>query len=118
LFLLWFLSTETTFPWWWALLPTLGAYLVISAGPQALFNRLYFHRVDGLGRFNPVIRFTCGIGPCSLLQPLWKSRRHRWHQGDTVALAFVLAWLTYLLIERPVRFGKRSKARISVLVLL
>lgn len=30
----------SAFPGWWALLPTLGAFLVIAAGPQALPNRL------------------------------------------------------------------------------
>jgi hypothetical protein len=35
-----------------------------------------------------------------------------------VALTFVLAWLTYQFVERPIRFGERSRTKISMLILL
>ena len=54
------LDKESTFPGWWALLPTVGALLVISAGPQAWLNRtLLSNRV--MVWFG-LISFPCGIG--------------------------------------------------------
>jgi hypothetical protein len=35
-----------------------------------------------------------------------------------IALAFVLAWLSYRLIEHPMRFGKQNRTKIVALVLL
>ncbi|EKD36536.1 MAG: O-antigen acetylase [uncultured bacterium] len=34
-----------------------------------------------------------------------------------IALAFMLAWSTYFFIERPIRFGRRSRTKVSALVL-
>src|SRR4029077_4711684 len=40
------MNTHHAFPGWWALLPTVGAVLLISAGPDAWFNRhILAHRV-------------------------------------------------------------------------
>jgi peptidoglycan/LPS O-acetylase OafA/YrhL len=40
------MNTHHAFPGWWALLPTVGAVLLISAGPDAWFNRhVLAHRV-------------------------------------------------------------------------
>ncbi len=110
---------KNLFPGWWALLPTLGAYLVIAAGPLSVMN----HRLLSL---RPLV----WVGLISYPLYLW-----HWPllsfatimEGKTpslairvtaVALAFVLAWLTYHFVERPIRFGKRSKSRISALSFL
>jgi peptidoglycan/LPS O-acetylase OafA/YrhL len=94
------------FPGWWALLPTLGAALIIVAGPQSTINRvLLSHRAMiyvGLISYPlylwhwPILSFARMIHfkePTDLVRV------------GCVALAFLLAHLTYRYIERPIRFG-------------
>ncbi len=113
-----FVGKNQPFPGWWALLPALGAYLIISAGPLAVLNRrvLSSRPLVWVGLISyplylwhwPLLSFA------TILETKTPSLGIR---VTAVALAFVLAWLTYLLIERPIRFGKRGKTQISVLVL-
>jgi len=114
-----FVDRNKLFPGWWALLPTLGAYLVISAGPLAVFNRLILSSRPmvwvGLISYPLYLWHWPLLSFATIMEVKTPSLGIR---ATAVALAFVLAWLTYLLIERPVRFGKRSKTKISVLVLL
>ena len=112
-------SRDREFPGWWALLPTLGACLIISAGPQAWLNRIVLsHRI--------VVWFGLISYPLYL-----------WHwpllsfpkiiEADTpssemriaaILMAIALAWLTYKLVEKPIRFGAHSRASVTVLCLL
>lgn len=103
------------FPGWWALLPTVGAALLISAGPAARVNRwLLAH---------PVMVF---IGTISYPLYLW-----HWpllsfatiYQGGVptveqravlVAAAVILSVLTYWCVERPIRFGPVDRRRAAV----
>lgn len=112
-----FITKERAFPGWWALLPTVGAMLIISAGAQAWFNRVVLsHRLlvwFGLISFPlylwhwPLLAFARVIASET---PAVEVRL------AAVALAVVLAWLTYRLIERPVRFGKPGKTRVLALL--
>ncbi len=108
------LTSESHFPGWWALLPTLGAVLIISAGSQAWLNRVVLSN-----------RILVWIGLISYPLYLWHwplLSLARIVEGDTpprqiriaaVAISIVLAWLTYLLIEKPVRSGKHAGERLS-----
>jgi peptidoglycan/LPS O-acetylase OafA/YrhL len=100
------LKPTRAFPGWWALLPTIGTALIIVAGPQSTFNRLVLsHRAMifiGLISYPlylwhwPILSFARIIHfkePTDLVR------------GLMVALAFLLAYLTYRYIERPIRFG-------------
>lgn len=110
------LDKERLFPGWWALLPTVGAYLIISAGTKAWFNRkVLSHRLllwVGLISFPlylwhwPLLSFARIIGSET------PSREIR---IAAVLASIVLAWLTYQLLERPIRYGKYSKTRVFVL---
>lgn len=99
------LDRTLLFPGYWAALPVLGAVLVIRAGPHAWSNRLLLSQ-----------RAMVFIGLISYPLYLW-----HWplltfpriiNGGETVslvrlsavALAMLLAWLTYALLERKVRF--------------
>ena len=114
-----FVDKKRLFPGWWALLPTLGAYLVIAAGPLAVLNRriLSARPLVWIGLISyplylwhwPLLSFA------TIMEVKTPSIGIR---VTAVALAFVLAWLTYQFIERPIRFGQRSKTGISVLLLL
>ena len=102
-----FINSERAFPGWWALLPTLGAALLISAGPLAWFNRAVLS--------NPV---AVWFGKISYPLYLWHwpllSLAMLWNNEETpagpvrlglVLLAIALAWLTYRFIELPIRVG-------------
>jgi peptidoglycan/LPS O-acetylase OafA/YrhL len=109
-------SADTSFPGWRAGFPTAGALLVIAAGPHAWLNRhvlahrlmvwtglvsyplylwhwplLSFARIDESGE--PSVALRLGL----------------------VAASVALAWLTYEVVEKPIRFGRRGP---TVIVLL
>lgn len=104
-----FLTREALFPGWWALLPTLGAALVISA-QHAWINRVVLSN-----------RWMVLVGLISYPLYLWHWPIlvfQRLSEVDTpsrdarmaaVALSIALAWLTYRLVERPVSRLKDSK---------
>lgn len=103
LFAIAFLDGHTLMPGWAALLPTFGTLLLIAAGPDAVINR----RVLAL---RPMV----GIGLISYALYLWHwplLSFARILQGPLsnglawglLALATLLAWLTYVLVEGPIR---------------
>jgi peptidoglycan/LPS O-acetylase OafA/YrhL len=91
------------FPGWWALLPAGGAALVIAAGPRGWANGVLAARplvFVGLISYPlylwhwPILTFARMIeaGPLGLQRT-----------AALVALAVVLAWLTYRFVEQPIR---------------
>ena len=100
------LKPTRAFPGWWVLLPTLGAALIILAGPESMINRWVLSN-----------RTMIYIGLISYPLYLWHwpilSYARLLHfkeptdlvKGLCIVLAFVLAHLTYRYIERPIRFG-------------
>lgn len=112
-------SRDYAFPGWWALLPTLGAYLIISAGPYAWLNRTVLsHRV--------MVWFGLVSYPLYLWHWPLLSFAHIVEAGTpareiriaAIFIAIALAWLTYNLIEKPVRFGRGRQATIIILCVL
>ncbi len=105
-----FITDDMMFPGWVALVPVLGAALVIASGPDALFNRILLS--------NPV---AVWFGKISFPLYLW-----HWpllvfgriegaglldleHRIMLVILAIVLAWLTVVLVEKRLRFANSPK---------
>jgi peptidoglycan/LPS O-acetylase OafA/YrhL len=95
------LSRNDLFPGWRALLPTLGTFLLIAAGPKAWANRTILST-----------KFMTFVGLISYPLYLWHwpliSFERIIPSPTTVkvvslGLVFVLAWLTYRFIERPIR---------------
>lgn len=99
------ITAKSTFPGYWALLPVLGAALVIAAGPRAWINRV-------------VLSHPAMVWVGAISYPLYL-----WHwpllsfakivtgglpapaiRASLLAVAVVLSWATYRLLERPVRF--------------
>lgn len=110
----WLIDEGRPFPGWWALLPTLGTLLLIST-PTAWFNRNVLCSPPVV--FVGLISYPLYLWHWALLAVL---RIHiDQDYGDApglqrvamVGLSFVLAWLTYVLIEKPVRFGPKSHWR-------
>jgi peptidoglycan/LPS O-acetylase OafA/YrhL len=115
----WRINKELSFPGKWALVPVLGAALIITAGPKAWVNRtILSNKIAvwfGLISFPlylwhwPILSFT------RIIESDVPNRNIR---IAAIALSILLAWLTYKLVERPLRFGKKSKAKGTILVLL
>lgn len=113
------IQQDYSFPGFWPLLPLSGAALLISSGPNAWCNRYFLmHPIMvwiGLISYPlylwhwPILSFlriTHANVPSSFI--LW----------GALALSFVLAWLTYIFFERPIRFGVISKLKIPLLCLI
>jgi len=93
------------FPGFWALLPCLGAYCIIAAGPDAWLNKYVLsHRL--------AVWFGVISYPLYLWHwPIFSFARIILGDPDAmlrlalVGLSIVLAYATYRLVERPLRFG-------------
>jgi peptidoglycan/LPS O-acetylase OafA/YrhL len=106
------------FPGAWALLPTLGAALLIHAGMQAWVNKTLLAQ-----------RLMVWVGLISYPLYLWHwplLSFARIIESETPSVAMrvglvvagvALAWLTYRFVERPVRARTRSRVLVWVLSL-
>lgn len=98
------LNKESVFPGYGALLPTLGTFLVISAGPNAWLNKYVLGNrlLVAVGLISyplylwhwPVLVFLRLVNG-QLLTPTGR--------GLAILAAVVLAFLTYRIVERPLR---------------
>ncbi len=103
------INTKTVFPGWAALLPTVGAVLIISAGPNAIPNRtflaarpmvwvglisypLYLWHWPALRLFEQYSNFN------SFERPIFKA--------FVVLCSIIASWITFRAIEIPFRFGR------------
>jgi peptidoglycan/LPS O-acetylase OafA/YrhL len=104
------LDRTVEFPGAWALLPTVGGFLLIAAGPSGWVNRNVLSR--------PAVVF---IGLISYPLYLWhwpllafarvaaSGEPAPWLRAALMGLAVLLAWLTYRFVELPLRFGARRR---------
>lgn len=111
-----------SFPGWWALLPTLGAAAIIAAGPSAIVNRaiLSSRPAIWIGLISyplylwhwPLLSYTRIWFGSSELQPMLAAA--------LLALSVVLAWATYVLLEKPIRLRppRVAKYLLAAMVML
>lgn len=110
------IDKQSVFPGWLTLLPVVGAVLVIAAGSTALPNRILLaHPLPvfvGLISYPlylwhwPIITFA------RIAESGMPSREVR---IGLVVLSFVLAWLTFKLLETPLR---RASLRVRYLLII
>ena len=110
-------DADMPFPGWRALLPTVGACLLVAAGPGALVNR---HLLSN--------RLLVGVGLISYPLYLWHWPLLTFARivvGETpspkirlaaVILSFVLSFVTYRFLERPIRLGQLRRSPVGLLV--
>lgn len=113
------ISREWHHPGIWAVAPVLGAVLVIAAGRQAWLNRVVLAN-----------RVMVWIGLISYPLYLWhwpllsfariieSGTPPLWVRVVAMIVSVVLAWLTYWLIEKPLRFGGNGRLKAIILAVL
>lgn len=113
------INKELSFPGKWALVPVLGAVLIIAAGSQAWVNRTILS--NKIAVWFGLISFPLYLWHWPLLsfaRIVESEAPGRNIRIAAVLLSVVLAWFTYKFVEHPIRFGKFGKVKITVLVLL
>ena len=112
------ITKESAFPGWLAALPTFGAVLIISSGSRSWFNRVVLSN-----------RVLVWFGLISYPLYLWhwpllsfariieNDAPPRDIRIAAVLLSIVLAWLTFRLVEKPIRFGRHGNVKTIVLAL-
>ena len=114
-----FLSSEKAFPGWWALLPTLGAFFLISAGQNAYFNKQVLS--SKLLVWFGLISYPLYLWHWPLLtfaQILEDGAPSLDIRISAIFISIALAWITYTLVEKPIRFGGRGSVKAGVLIFL
>ncbi|MBU3624383.1 acyltransferase family protein [Polynucleobacter sp. AP-Latsch-80-C2] len=113
------INKKINFPGWWALIPTIGAVLIIASGSKAIINKLILSN-----------RLLVWIGLISYPLYLWHwplLSFARIMEGGTpphfvraliVLTSFLLAYLSYRFVEIPIRFGKYQQQKALALILL
>jgi peptidoglycan/LPS O-acetylase OafA/YrhL len=105
-------DSQSQFPWLRAVLPTLGATLVIAAGPTAFVNRHIFSRkiavLFGLISY-PLYLWHWPL--LSMLEILHLPGSAAVYKMAAALLAVVLATLTYQFIEKPIRTPPYPRVR-------
>jgi peptidoglycan/LPS O-acetylase OafA/YrhL len=111
-------TPDMRFPGWLALLPALGTFIIILAGPAALVNNHVLSRpvLVRIGLLSyplyvwhwPLISFAYVVRQGKPPTPLLA--------GLLIGCAFLLAWITFRFVEKPVRlrFGDRLTVATAV----
>ncbi|MBX9837523.1 MAG: acyltransferase [Silvanigrellaceae bacterium] len=111
------ISKENLFPGWWAIIPTFGAALIISAGTKAWINRTVLsNRVlvwFGLISFPLYLWHWPLLSFAHILENGLPSREIR---IVAIVMSILLAWLTYKIIEKPIRLGMHNRIKTITLV--
>lgn len=107
------MDTDSDFPGWLAMVPTAGAFLILSAGPQAWANRtLLAHPV---ARWFGLISYPLYLWHWPLLtfaRILEFGTPSRFVRIGALVAGVLFSWLTYLFIEGPIR--SRGGTRLKV----
>jgi peptidoglycan/LPS O-acetylase OafA/YrhL len=103
------LNRQSKFPGWWALLPTLGAGLMIAGGPHSWINRtiLAAKPLVAIG----LISYPLYLWHWTLLAFFNVALGHIPSLSIRISLvlaSLALAWLTYRFIETPTRHSKHG----------
>ena len=107
------------YPGTWALLPILGSFCLIFAGPTAWFNR--FVLSNRLLVWVGLISFPLYLWHwpmLSLMRIVESGAPEPYFRNIALALSVLLAWMTYYFVEKPIRSDGKSGLKIAVLASL
>lgn len=113
------INKDLEFPGKWAVVPILGAVLIIAAGPHAWVNRIVLS--NRLAVWFGLISFPLYLWHWPLLsfaRIVETEVPSATIRIVAVAITILLAWLTYMLVEKPIRLGKHSGVKTVALIML
>ena len=114
------INESLSFPSKWALIPVLGAALIIASGSKAWLNRVFF--MNPIAVWFGLISYPLYLWHwpiLSFLQIVEGEMPHRDARILAVLLSILLAWFTYKFIEKPIRFGSvRRKINASLITVV
>lgn len=109
-------TKDLAFPGWWAVIPVLGASLLILSGQESWVGKHIFSN-----------RFLVWFGLISFPLYLWHwpllvfarmaGNDARLMIKIAMVLAIILAWISYRYVEKPIRYGKSQKRNTILLIL-
>ena len=111
------INESLSFPSKWALIPVLGAMLIIASGSKAWLNRIFL--MNPIAVWFGLISYPLYLWHwpiLSYLQIVEGEMPHRDARILAVVLSIILAWVTYRFIEKPIRNG--AKLRLKSILLL
>jgi len=112
------ITKDKLFPGWWALIPTLGALLIISGSEKSWFNhKVLSNRIlvwFGLISYPLYLWHWPLLSFARISEGGMPSRNIR---ISIVLISIILAWITYKYIEKPLRISKITKTKILTLVI-
>ena len=115
-----FFEEGKDFPGWRALFPTMGSVLIIAAGTNAYLNKYVFS--NKVAVFIGLISYPLYLWHwpfiCIFRNNLAGELPSGWLMVTLIGLSFLMAYLTYMLIERPMRSMKASWRLVLILFLL
>lgn len=106
---------SSDFPGWWALLPVIGSTLLLLAGPNAWINRRILS--SKVMVWFGLISFPLYLWHWPLLafSKIINGNHSFVIRVCLVFISIALAWLTYKLVEKPLRFGRAfNTAKVKV----
>jgi peptidoglycan/LPS O-acetylase OafA/YrhL len=107
------INKETVFPGWAALAPTLGTAALIAAGPDARLNRMLLANKAAV--FVGLISYPLYLWHWPILSFMTVSEGELSHglRVAAVGICFGLAYITYVVIEKPLRFGGFGSLKVA-----
>lgn len=114
-----FIDKSFSYPGYWALLPVFGSLMVLCGGSKSFLNQFFLS--------NKIIVW---IGLISFPLYLWHwpilafvtimeaGSPNGYIRLAAIAISFLFAWLTYWLVEIPIRSSGNGKEKVIVLVFL
>lgn len=108
------------FPGWRALFPTVGSVLIIAAGSEAFINKSIFSNkiVVFIGLISYPLYLWHWPLICIAKNNLAGSQPTGWLMICLILLSFILAYLTYALVERKMRSRKATWQMVLCLVVI
>ncbi|EMY76190.1 acyltransferase [Leptospira weilii serovar Ranarum str. ICFT] len=100
------INQDQSFPGWWALLPTTGSFLLISAGKQAIVNKYLLSNrlfvIMGLISY-PLYLWHWPLLTIAGLMDYENSNEAKLIRVSAVLISFIFSFITYRWIEIPIR---------------